>query len=131
MRKFLIEKLTELGVDPELIYNIQFVTDNGADIKKALEMLRRFYCITHALNISLRGAMSVKYATVLERVIASSPEAEDIITCGNEWVKQVRVRMPAAHPIIDKKKLKCSNFQSQGHLPMLKNIVNFKEQVCV
>jgi predicted Zn-ribbon and HTH transcriptional regulator len=79
----------KLGIDPELLGNIVFVTDGGADIVKALQNYRRIYCIEHALNIVVRTTLSVKYHTFVERVLHSCDEAKKIVDACNAWVRQV------------------------------------------
>lgn len=130
LRTFIENVLKDLGIDPSLLGRIKFTTDNGADVKKALELIIRFYCITHALNICLRTTMSVNYATVLEAAVAKSPEAQLIVEKGNEWVKALRAILPESDHLRRKGVLKASNFVTQGHLPMLKNIIDFKQEVC-
>ena len=129
LRAFMRQCLGEMGFDPSLMERMKFTTDNGGDIKKALEMIIRFYCVTHALNIVLRTTLSVKYATVLEVAIASHPKAETIITKGNEWIKEVRAALPKGHRLLGKGILKASNFLTQGHLTMLRNCCDFQREV--
>lgn len=117
----------ELGIDPDLLPRVKFVTDAGSDIKKALEEYDWHYCMAHALNVVLRTSMSVKYATVVQNMVESCPTARRAVEKANKWVRDARKALPQKHPLLSK--LKCSNLQSQGHIPPLNCAVMYRTQV--
>lgn len=63
---------------------------------KALEDYIRLYCIAHALDVVVGSEdhTSVKYATLIERVIKSSPEAVALIEKCTVWVREAREKLP-------------------------------------
>jgi hypothetical protein len=108
------------GVHPNLMKRIKFVTDAGSDIKKALEAFLWFYCMAHAINIVLKTSLSVKYAVLIGEMLESSEEASRLVQKANTWVREARLRLPKGNQLLEK--LKCSNPQSQGHLPALRSV---------
>lgn len=67
--------LAKLGITQDEWSKVTFVTDNGANVVKALEEFRRNYCVCHALNICLSTGMSVKYHELIRHCIEASERA--------------------------------------------------------
>jgi hypothetical protein len=122
----------EAGIERELVDRLYFVTDAGSDIKKALELLKWFYCMAHGLNVVLQTSLSVKYASLVGRMLESCSDAQCLIEKCNSWVKEVRALLPKGkeqreHAL--QAKLRCSNPQSQGHLPPLVAVTSHRSRV--
>lgn len=66
IKQTLVDAFRDIGIGEELLKKITFVTDNGANVVKALEDFVRLYCCAHGINVSLRSAMSVKYHEVID-----------------------------------------------------------------
>lgn len=121
----LFDKLQSLGISPTAAKNIVFVTDNGANIKRALEMssIRRLYCAAHCLNVILKHTFTLK----LVDLNLYSEEGNDILQTVSLVVASIK--------ILDKtlgKKLKDSPSQMTGRftsaIPMLEAVdVNFDQ----
>lgn len=128
LKDFLRDKMEEMGIPIRLQDDIVFVTDGGADIVKALEEYVRLYCMAHALNVVVRNTLSVKYSTLIERAVNSSPEAIGILEKCSSWVQDVRNKLPKKASGV-RKFLKLTNPQSQFHIGMLESVRCYRAQV--
>lgn len=55
------EQMAELDITPTQLQNVTFVTDQGPNIKKALENHKRCPCIMHCINTVLRHTLNEKF----------------------------------------------------------------------
>lgn len=54
IKEELLGQLAEIGISSEDLFKVTFVTDQGSNIKKALQMYDRLPCLAHCLNTVLR-----------------------------------------------------------------------------
>ncbi|KAK3931614.1 Transposable element Hobo transposase [Frankliniella fusca] len=128
--KALLQRMFEdSGLDASLMEKVKWVTDAGSDIKKALESFQWFYCMTHALNIVLRTALSVRYFDVIESAVRANPMASQIVTECNEWVQQVRTVYKKKKLPVGKLRLKASVPTTASHVRMLHSVERARAEV--
>ena len=127
LRSEILLKLQQRGVFPHLARKLVWVSDNGPDVKKALEWWEeRLYCASHALNVSLRNSISVKYHLLVSKALEAYPEAKRIIDAGNSWTREAREQLPPKHRL--RQRLRVSNSQSQSHYAMLMLWHDFRDE---
>lgn len=61
IKKELIKKFEKLGFEEELLKKITFVTDQGANMIKAMHNHERFSCYAHIINTILRNTFNEEY----------------------------------------------------------------------
>lgn len=71
IRKDLLQRFVNMGFESDWLKAIKFVTDQGANIVKALEPFTRFNCSAHLLNTVLRNTFQKEFMT---------EQAEDVET---------------------------------------------------
>ncbi|KAK3931223.1 Transposable element Hobo transposase, partial [Frankliniella fusca] len=117
----------ELGITGADLEEVTFVTDNGANLVKALEGFRRHYCICHGLNIAARTGMSIKYRSLIRKCLDSSPRAAQIVeVCAKvvKFIKDTKGRQANARMTRVKRALRQSKHHLVSHIKMLQSLVD-------
>ena len=122
IRHKLVINMTEVGLEESMLKNITFVTDRGANIKKALECFFWLPCCCHVLNVILYHAFKMK----LEGETSASVEIEayldldEVIVDGHAEMEQVRKLMEAVKDLVTY--LKRSGLASQLSSTVIQDI---------
>ncbi|KAK3912065.1 Transposable element Hobo transposase [Frankliniella fusca] len=137
IRNAMFRSMNEIGFTAEEFEAIEWVTDRGANIKKALEDLSREDCAAHLINTVVRSAFTIPYYEVRGLAMAVASEATTaLLETAEEAVKVVRSADPglALPPRLDLKKLK-QNLQLPNrtfhgnYSSMLKSLATHKKNV--
>ncbi|KAK3930856.1 Transposable element Hobo transposase [Frankliniella fusca] len=96
IRAAMQDKLQSIGIPPEEFEKIQWVTDRGANVRKALEDLPREDCSAHVINTVVRSSLSVPYYELRQEAVdALSPLAREVLATVEAAVKAVKAAPPA------------------------------------
>lgn len=123
----MIQNLQKITIREEELRGSRFVTDGGLDVVKSVHEYIRLYCSCHAINLTTRNTMCVKYSTVVVAAMAAAPRAKELVTQCNLWVQSVRKALPAKHAL--REGLRCSNAVSESNIPPMNSYLLWKDMV--
>lgn len=81
IRMVMKSKFTKMGFPSQFFEKIIFVTDQGANIKKAIEKdNKRFNCYGHVVNLVLKNTFSDRHKLISEEILKLINNANHIVT---------------------------------------------------
>ncbi|KAK3924635.1 Transposable element Hobo transposase [Frankliniella fusca] len=89
IREALEQEMAALGIPYEEFCKIEWVTDQGANVVKALEGLSREDCLAHCINTVLKTSLTLSYVELRQK-IAESAEAEEMLSKFSEAATAVK-----------------------------------------
>ncbi|KAE8746809.1 hypothetical protein FOCC_FOCC006444 [Frankliniella occidentalis] len=90
IREALVREMTALGLTEDEFEQIEWVTDQGANVVKALEGMEREDCMAHCINTVLKTSLTLSYVELREKVTASNTDIEEVLEKFAEAAKLVR-----------------------------------------
>ncbi|KAK3931216.1 Transposable element Hobo transposase [Frankliniella fusca] len=91
IRAAMTDAMQGIGIPPDEFNLMEWVTDRGANVRKALVDLSREDCTAHVINTVVRSALSVPYYEVRQKAFdALSPAALEVINTAEAAVKAVK-----------------------------------------
>lgn len=90
VRAVLVCEMEKIGISKAEFEGIQWTTDQGANVKKALEDLPREDCMAHVTNTTLRNTFNVSHQELRKKAMAACQRAQEIGRDYAEAVRQVK-----------------------------------------
>ncbi|KAK3933237.1 Transposable element Hobo transposase [Frankliniella fusca] len=137
IRNAMFTAMAELGFTAEEFSGIEWVTDRGANIKKALENDSREDCTAHIINTVVRSTFTIPFYELRQEALgAASATTKKLLETVEEAVKVVRSADPSlvVEKDLDLKKvednLEVPNKQfSSKFTSMLRSVLTFRKQL--
>ncbi|KAK3917805.1 Transposable element Hobo transposase [Frankliniella fusca] len=136
IRNAMFRAMAEMGFTAAEFEAIQWVTDKGANIRKALEDVSREDCAAHMINTVVRSTFTIPYYELRGVAMASAVKSTtDLLQTAEDAVKAVRSAKPGlAVRGVDlpklKKSLQVPNKQfTSNYSAMLRSLFTHKKQV--
>ncbi|KAE8738854.1 hypothetical protein FOCC_FOCC015658 [Frankliniella occidentalis] len=91
IRNAMFNAMAEIGFSAVEFAALEWVTDKGSNIRKALEDLPREDCVAHLINTVVQRKLTVPYYEVWQKLLeAASPAATEVMETCEEAIKAVR-----------------------------------------
>ncbi|KAK3909540.1 Transposable element Hobo transposase [Frankliniella fusca] len=69
IRSALVREFTTLGFTEEEFEKVEWVTDQGANVVKALEGMKRYDCMAHCINTALKTSLTLSYVELRKKLV--------------------------------------------------------------
>ena len=107
VRNAMFRAMADIGFTAEEFAALEWVTDRGANIKKALEDLAREDCAGHLINTVVRNTFTIPFDELRRKAIdASSLAVRNVLHDCEEAVRAVRAAKPTLGFGVNMKQLK-------------------------
>ena len=90
IRNALFREMVTFGFTAEQFSKIEWVTDRGANIKKALEKDSREDCAAHLINTVVQSTLSISYLELRQKAVCENQDAEKIFKKFEEVTRLVK-----------------------------------------
>ncbi|XP_034250235.1 uncharacterized protein LOC117650746 [Thrips palmi] len=93
--KAMYDAMEEIGITREEFRRIDWITDRGANIKKALEDLSKEDCAAHQINTCVRSTFTVPFYELRQKAMeALSPAGKKLLQDSENVVRAVKAAKP-------------------------------------
>ncbi|KAJ1530248.1 hypothetical protein ONE63_005171 [Megalurothrips usitatus] len=90
IRNAIFREMTDLGVSAEQFSNIEWVTDRGANVKKALEDNDRADCAAHLINTTVKSTLTLTHLELRQKALSGNPAVLEKLKKVEEVARVVR-----------------------------------------